>query len=105
MRSRSPPRSRHSGSSGARREEVPDGDLDDPVAAVVQVDGLDDAVDGVGVGRVDPDEQALEQLAIGNRVAARVALDAVVGADDDDRRVLVGARLRSQAARNGGSSG
>ena len=87
-------------------DEIPDGDLDDPVAPVMEVDGLDDPVDGVGVGYVDSDEQALEQLAIRNRIAARVALDAVVGADDHDRRVLVGARLGVPgAARNGGSSG
>ncbi len=74
-------------------EQIPDRDLDDPVAAVVEVDRLEDRVNGLGVGRVASDEQALEQRAIGHRVAARVALDAVVGADDHDRRLLGGARL------------
>ncbi len=43
--------------------------------------------------RVDPDAQLLEQLAVGQAVAARVALDAVARADDDDRRILVRAWL------------
>ena len=71
------------------RDEIPDGNLDDPVAPVVQVDGLDDPVDGARVRRVDADEKPLEELAVGERVPARVALAAVVGADDCDRRVLV----------------
>ena len=65
----------------------------DPVPAMVEVDGLADPVDDLRVRRVDPDEEPLEQLAVGERVAARVALDAVVGADDDERRVLMSARL------------
>ena len=57
-------------------EQVPDRDLDDPVAPVVEVDRLDDPVDGVGVRHVDADEQALEELAVRHAVAARIALDA-----------------------------
>ena len=75
-------------------DEIPDGDLDDPVPPVVQVDGLDDPVHRARVGRVDADEEPLEELAIGDGVTARVALDSVVGADDDDRRVLVRPRHR-----------
>ena len=87
-------------------DEIPDGDLDDPVAAVVEVDGLEDLVDGLGARAVDADEQPLEQLAVRNAVAARVPLDAVVGADDDDRRVLVRRAAPDPRPReNGGSSG
>ena len=59
---------------------------------MVQVDCLDESVDGACVRRVDADEEPLEELAVGDGVAARVALDSVVGADDDDRRVLVRSR-------------
>ena len=75
-------------------DEVPDGDLERPVPPVVEVHRLADPVDDVGLERVDAHEQTLEQLAVGQRVPARVALDALVGADDDDRRVLVRAGLR-----------
>ena len=71
--------------------EVPDRDLQDPVAAVMEVDGLEDPVD-VRVLGVGADEQALQQRLIRKGVAARVALDALVGAHDHDRRVLMRAR-------------
>ena len=71
------------------RDEIPHRHLEDPVATVVQVDGLDDPVDRRRVGRVDTDEKALEELAVGQRVPARIALDAVVGAHDRDRRLLL----------------
>ena len=79
-------------------KQVPDRNLDDPVTTVVKVDGLDDPVNGLRVD-LDPDEQALEQLAIGHAVAARVPLDAVVGADDDDRGLLERPRDRDPRQR------
>ena len=74
-------------------DEIPDRDLDDPVAAVVEVDALDDPVHRVGLLGIASDEQTLEQVAVGHPVAARVTLDPVVGADDHDRCVLMRSRL------------
>jgi hypothetical protein len=73
-------------------DKVPDGELDDPVAAVMEVDRLDDAMNDLGVLDLPPDEEALEELAVGDAVAARVPLAALVRAHDRDGRVLVGAR-------------
>ena len=73
-------------------DEVPDRDLERPVAPVVEVDRLDDAVHRRGVSRVDPDQQLLEERPVREPVPARVALQTVIRADDDDRGVLVGAR-------------
>ena len=75
-------------------DEVPDGDLDRPVPPVVEVHRLADPVDDVGLERVDAHEQALQELAIGQPVPARVSLHALVGAHDDDGRILVRARRR-----------
>ena len=87
-------------------EEIPRCDLDDPVAPVVEVDRLDDAVHGVGVRHVAADEQPVEERTIGHVVAARVALDPVVGL----RTITTVASWNvrgsgSHAATNGGSSG
>ena len=78
--------------------EVPDRDLQYPVAAVVEVDGLEDPVDVRALG-VGADEQALEQRLVGKAVAARVALDSVVRAHDHDGRVLMRARHRVPCGR------
>ncbi len=75
-------------------DEIPDRHLGDPVAPVVEVDRLDDPVDCLRVGDVEAEQQPLEQLAVRQRVAARVALDAVVRADDRDRRFLGRSWLR-----------
>ena len=69
--------------------EIPNGDLERPAASVMEVDGLEDPVDDVGARRIESDEQPLEELAVGQAVAARVAFDAVIRADDNDRCVLV----------------
>ena len=69
--------------------EIPDGDLEDPVAAVVEVDALDDPVDDVVARRVDAEEEAREEPVIREPVSARVALDTVVRAHDRDRRLLL----------------
>src|SRR4029453_10451242 len=74
-------------------EEVPERDFDDPVASVVQVDRLEQLVDGVRSGRVDAEQQALDELAVGYCVSTRVALAPVVAADDDDGRDLARARF------------
>ena len=73
-------------------DEIPDGDLDRPVAAA---GGSRRSRRSRGRSRCAADRprrEALERLAVGKAVAARVALDAVVGADEDDRRVLMRAR-------------
>ena len=59
----------------------------------MEVDGLAELAHDLAAQRVDPDQQPLEQRAVGQRVAARVALDAVVAAHDHDRRLLREARL------------
>ena len=59
---------------------------------MVEVDRLAQLADHLGSHRVDADEQPLQQLAVGQRVPARVSLDAVVTADDHHRRLLLGAR-------------
>ena len=61
---------------------------------MVEVHRLADPVDDVGRERVDAHEQALQELAIGQLVPARVSLHALVGAHDDDGRILVRARRR-----------
>jgi hypothetical protein len=75
-------------------DEIPDGHFERPVASMMEVDGLEDPVHGVGLAWVASDEKTLEQCAIREAVAARVPLDAVVGTDDHDRRMLLSPRLR-----------
>ena len=58
----------------------------------MKVDRLADLAHDLGPERVDPDEEPLEQPAVGQAVAARVARDSLVGVDGDDGRVLLRAR-------------
>src|SRR5204862_8143448 len=71
-------------------DEIEDSSLDRPWPSVVQVDRLAELAHQLRPQRVDADEQMLEQLAVGERVAARVALEPVVAAHDHDRRCLGG---------------
>ena len=72
--------------SGDLAEQVPQGRLERPVAAGVEVDGLEDAhVAGDGE-RVLADEQMLERLEPVHRVARPDAGHALVGLDPDDGR-------------------
>ena len=106
MRSRSPPRRRQTGSPRARptRSQTATSTIQlrpwwkSTVSTIPWTASVSDGVEA--------EQQPLEQLAVRQRVAARVALDAVVGADDHDRRVLVtsaarGPRRRGTAARAG----
>ena len=61
---------------------------------MVEVDGLAELAHDLGPQRVDADEQPLQQLAVGERVAARVAVEALVAVHDHDCRLLPRARLR-----------
>ena len=93
IRSRSPPSRRQTGSSRARptRSQTATSTIQlrpwwkSTVSTIPWTASVSDDVEA--------DEQPLEQLAVGQRVAARVALDAVVGADDHDRRLLGRPRL------------
>ena len=79
--------------AGGLADEVPDRDLDRPGSAAVQVDRLADLAHDLGAERVEADEQALEQLPVGQAVAARgYAGHALVRAHEHERRVLVSAR-------------
>src|SRR5205814_8142246 len=79
--------------AGGLADEVPDRDLDRPRSAAVQVDRLADLAHDLGAERVEADEQALEQLPVGQAVAARgYAGYALVRAHEHERRVLVSAR-------------
>jgi hypothetical protein len=60
---------------------------------VVEVDCLDHVVHVSGF-ELATDEECPEQLAVGQGVATRVPLRAVVRADDDDGGVLMCPRLR-----------
>ncbi len=73
-------------------DEIPHGDLRRPWARVVEVDRLAQLVYDLSAERIDADEQPLEELTVRQRVAACVALDSVVAADDHDRRLLPRAR-------------
>ena len=57
-------------------------------SAVVEIDDLAELAHDLRPQRVDADEQPLEQRAVGQPVAARTALEAVVAAHDHDRRLL-----------------
>src|SRR5256714_11957431 len=85
--SEQPPARRLERASG----EIPDSRLERPGSSVVEVDRLADLVDDLGPQGIDTDEQPLEQVAVGQRIAARVALEPFVAADDHDRRLLRGA--------------
>ena len=74
--------------------QVPDRHLGDPRAPAVEVDGLAQLPHHLRAARVEADEQPLEQRGVGQLVTARVALRAVLGADDDEGRLAARARLR-----------
>jgi hypothetical protein len=59
----------------------------------MEVDGLAELAHDLGAQRIDADEQALEQGAVRQRVTRCVPLDAVVAANDHERRLLRRARL------------
>ena len=81
--------------SSALPTSVPDRDLDRPRPAAVQVDRLADLADDLRPQRVDADEQTLEQLPVGQSVAARRdARDALVRVHEHDGRLLRGPRHR-----------
>ena len=67
--------------------EVPDGHLDGPRTAAVEVDGLADLPDDLGSSRIDADEVTPEFRQVRQVVAARVPGDTVVGVDCDERRL------------------
>ena len=76
-------------------DEIPDGDLGGPGAAAVKVDRLADLSHGLGAHRIEPDEELLQGLEIGEPVAARRhPRQSLVALDEDDRRVLMDARRR-----------
>ena len=79
---------------GDLADDVPQRDLDRPVAAGVEVDRLEDADVVRDRQRIAADEQVLEGLEAVHRVARSDADDALVGLDPDDRR-------RERAARDG----
>ena len=70
-------------------EQVPDGCLDRPRPAAVEVDRLLQLADELRPERIETDENRLEQLVVGQLVAARPPRDAFVGVDADERRILV----------------
>ena len=74
--------------------EIPDRALGRPRPAAVEVDGLADLAHRLGAQRIEPDQEALEDLAVGQVIAARAARDADVGVHEHERRVLVRARKR-----------
>jgi hypothetical protein len=87
-------------------ERIPHRDLDGPRPGAVEVDRLADLVHGVGLAQVEPDEQPLEQGAIGEPVpTGSGARHPVVRVDEHDGRVLLRARPRVPRDREGGSSG
>jgi len=80
--------------SGDLADDVPQGDLERPVAARVEVDRLE-RPDMPGDGqRILPDEQVLERLEAVHRVARADPDDALVGLDPHDRGGERAARLR-----------
>jgi len=60
---------------------------------MVEVDGLAELAHHLRAQRIDAHEQALDELAVGQRVAACVPLEPFVGAHDHHRRLLPGSRL------------
>ena len=72
--------------SGDLADDVPQRDLDRPVATGVEVDRLEDADVAGDRQRIAADEQVLEGLEAVHRVARSDADDALVGLDPDDRR-------------------
>ena len=70
MRSLRPPSSRQTGLS-SRRRRGPSRPLDRPGPAAMEVDRLADLAHRFGAARVEADEEMLEQLAVGQAVAAR----------------------------------
>ena len=74
-------------------DEVPDRDLERPGAAAVEVDGLADVAHDLDAAGVDALEVTLELGAIGQVIAARVALEPLLGAHDHERRVQLAAGL------------
>ena len=59
---------------------------------MVEVDRFAELVHDLGPEWVETDEQALEQLAVGQRIAAGEALETIVAAHDHDRCLLLDPR-------------
>ena len=92
-RSERPPSSRHSGWPTSRPTRS-DRDLDRPRPPPWKSTVSQDLAHRLGPHRVHADEQPLEQRDVGQRVAARVARDAVLGAHDHERLLDRRARRR-----------
>ena len=84
---------------GDLADDVPQRDLERPVAAGVEVDRLEDADVVRDRQRIAADEQVLEGLEAVHRVARSDADDALVGLDPDDRRRERAARERVPGGR------
>ena len=94
-----PPKSVATGQPGDLADDVPQRDLERPVAAGVEVDRLEDADVTGDRQRIAADEQVLEGLEAVHRVARSDADDALVGLDPDDRRRERAARDRVPGGR------
>ena len=81
-----PAEQRRDGQPGDLADDVPQGRLERPVPAGVEVDRLEDPDVAGDRQRVLADEQVLERLEPVHRVARADPDDALVGLDPDDRR-------------------